>query len=316
MFQEPETEEIRTSMSLADAADAIRPLAPGAKVIEMKRCAVFDLQDGDRPWAVVSVFEDSPTLVEARYLAGTADPRCARLQAALRRVFSGSTVELTPPAPPTWRERLLDSLRGQRESGIRIRRLAFGPPASPALIERIEREHLGFPMPAAMRAFFEAHDGVSLWFHRVADPAAVVFDHSVPLAIESEAPMKWSEAMHDGGPIWSAIEAADFGRTDDGFFYVGMICIPGLEEMFGTDWGSILSWPKDTVLFDSFHWFRGSALIVDGETKTVYIQPTSDYGAARDAAFVDLGEYLDTLAKSAGTDRVVNGRYEAVHSRG
>ena len=46
------------------------------------------------------------------------------------------------------------------------------------------------------------------------------------------------------------------------------------------------------------------------------IQPTSDHGADRDAPQVELAEYLETIARTAGADRMVNGRYQPTRSRG
>lgn len=312
-----EADEIRTSLDLSAAADLIRALIPDASVKEMRGCILFELPDGNRNWAVVSVFADSPTLVEARYVAGTADPRCAKLRADLVRTFEATVVLPTPPPVLRFQERLLERLRGIRESGIRIRYLAFGPPASPEQIAEVERAHLGFPMPAAMRTFFEAHDGLSLLFHRVDDLSAEIFDHSVPLTIENEGPIAWNEAMHDGGPIWALIDAADFGESPNGgFFYAGMICIPNLATLFSTDWASIMGWPEGTWLFDSFHPFYSSALVADRASETVWIQPTADYGADRDAPRVDLAEYLENLLQTGGTERIVAGHRVAVRSHG
>lgn len=310
------TDEIKTTMTLGEAADAIRPLVPGAKVKEVRRCVAFELDGDGTPWAMVSVFDFGETLVEARYLAGADDSRCRRLREALRGVFGGTEVA-AEPEDTSFRGRLLGSLRGLREGGIRIRRLAFGAPASAETIARIERDHLGFAMPEALRAFFEAHDGVSVLWHKVADPAAEITDHTVPLDIESEAPMTWSEAMHDGGPIWKQIDESDYGRAGDGgFYFAGLACIPPLAVMFDTDWGSIHGWPKGLYLFDAWHAFHGTALVVDRDAREVYIKPTSDYGADRDAAPVELADYLDTLAKTAGSDRVVDGRHVPVRSHG
>ena len=317
MFEnEPETDELRTTLSVDEAEERLRALLPGARLKSHPMMRMFDVSDGDRAVAVVTVFKDQPTLVEARYLAGLSDPRCASLRANLRALFADTSAEVsTPPAPTTFRERLLAKLLDKRESGVRVRRLHFGPPASDALIARIERDHLGFPMPEAMRAFFAAHDGFSLFFHRVDDPAAEIFDHSVPLHVESDAPIPWNEACWDGGPLWSEIEAADYSASG-GFFYVGLICVPPLSVMFDTDWGSIMGWPAGMVLFDAFHPFYGSALVVDRAAGEVFIQPTADAGADRDADRVSLSDYLETLIDTAGSDRKVNGRYQAVRASG
>lgn len=209
-----------------------------------------------------------------------------------------------------FRERLLDGLRRKRESGIRIRRLNFGAPASAEAIARVEHEHLGFPMPASLRSFFAAHDGASLFIHRVDDLAAEIYDHSVPLAIESEAPVVWSDAMHDGGALSREIAEADFGESQyGGIFYTGVFCVPSLAEIFDTDWGAIMGWPRGTYLFDAFHFFRASALVVDPAKREVRVQPTTDHGADRSAAPVALADYLDNLADNCGIDRVVDGRY-------
>lgn len=221
-----------------------------------------------------------------------------------------------PRSTDRFRERLLASLFRARANGIRVRNLAFGPPASADQIARIERDHLGFPMPAALRTFFAAHDGASMFFHRVDDLAAEIDDHTVPLHVEDTTRLRWNDAMHDGGSLWSEIDAVDFGRSELGFFYVGLLCIPSLAEIFDTDWRSIFGWPADMHLFDAFHPFRGSALVRDAAARTLHIQPTADHGADRDAAPVDLAAYLSTLADHAGTDRSIDGRLVAVRSHG
>lgn len=224
-------------------------------------------------------------------------------------------MSMTEAQRTPFRDRLLEKLLDKRESGIRVRRLSFGPPASAELIRQIEQDHLGFPMPEAMRRFFAAHDGASLFFHRVDDPAAEIYDHSVPLTVESEAPIPWNEACWDGGPIWSEIEAVDYSASG-GFFYAGLFCVPSLRVMFETDWTGIMGWPKGTVLFDAFHPFRGTALVVDAAARQVWIQPTADYGADRSAARVELVDYLETLIETCGSDRKVNGHYQPVRCSG
>lgn len=221
-----------------------------------------------------------------------------------------------PASTTTFRDRLVARLFAARASGIRVRNLAFRPPASAELLAQFERDHLGFPMPPAMRRWFAAHDGASLFFHRVDDLAAEIDDNSVPLHVEDATPLRWSDAMHDGGPIWREIDAVDFGRSEYGFFYVGLFCIPGLHEMFTTDWRSIFGWPPGMVLFDAFHPFHSSALVHDPQARTLHIQPTADHGADRDAAPVALVDYLNALIDHAGTDRLLNGRLHPVRSHG
>lgn len=220
-----------------------------------------------------------------------------------------------PATTDRFRERLIASLFASRANGIRIRNLAFGPPASPEIFKQVE-ERLGFPVPPAMRSFFAAHDGASMLFHRVDDLAAEIDDRSVPLHVEDSTLLRWNDAMHDGGRIWTEIDAADFGRSEYGFFYVGMFCIPSLAEMFETDWRAIFGWPAGLVLFDAFHPFRASALAVDAATRSVRVQPTSDHGADRDAAQVELADYLHVLADRSGAERRIDGHYLPVRSHG
>ncbi|MBL8602471.1 MAG: hypothetical protein JNK72_11165 [Myxococcales bacterium] len=217
----------------------------------------------------------------------------------------------------TFRDQLTRRLVSLRESGIRVRRLAFGAPAEPTLLARIEAEHFGFEMPHAFRAFFEAHNGVSLYFHRVDDTAAEIYDPKVALAVEDTTPFRWNDAMHDGGEHWAGVNAADFGHSPNGgFFFAGVICIPDLATIFDTDWRGIMDWPQGTYLFDAFTPFYQTALVVDRARKCVELQPASDHGADLEDPRVDLAAYLDELTKTAGVERRVNGRWRNTYSAG
>lgn len=230
---------------------------------------------------------------------------------------SGAMPEHPYPAEQrSFRDRLVARLFRTRAGGIRVRNLAFGPPASAEQIARVERDHLGFAMPPAMRSWFAAHDGASLFYHRVDDLAAEIDDDGVPLVVEDDAPLRWSDAMHDGGALWREIEAVDFGRGEYGFFFVGLFCVPSLREMFETDWRAIFGWPAGMVLLDAYHPFHASALVHDAATRALHVQPTADHGADRDAAPLALADYFNNLVEHAGADRVIDGRLRAVRSHG
>lgn len=318
MFEDGiEVDHLHTTLDLPEAVEVLRAALPDAKVTGGGAFTVFDLGEGDAPWGIVTAVAEDPTLIEVRYLAGIEDRRCAHLRAEVMRLFAAAAVVRTAPAVLAFRESLLKRMRSLREYGIRIRNLAFGPPADPEVIARIERDHLGFALPAEVRDFFAAHDGLTVFFHKVDDPTAEVYDHAVPLAIEAETPITWGVAMHDGGPIWRAIDVADYGNSPTtGPFYAGLICIPSLTEIFDTDWARSMGWPPGMWLFDAFHPYYGSALVVDRAARTLHIQPTSDHGADLDAAPVSVADYLQGLLNTGGTDRTVDGRSLAVRFSG
>ena len=191
--------------------------------------------------------------------------------------------------------------------------LAVGAPASDALLARVEQQ-IGFPLPAEAAALWRQLDGLSLlWTTPGLMPC-------------SSEPLAWSEACHDGGPLWTRLHALRAANPTR--FWMGMVCIPPLETLFFTPWrGRIVPdhavGPKDTVQlgrrkvaaqaltehlygFDLFSPFTFAGLWADQETQRLQVVYGTDHGADWSvAATVPLEVYLEFLLVDLGATRPI-----------
>lgn len=155
------------------------------------------------------------------------------------------------------------TLMAAHERRIQIEHLHFGAPADPALLERLEKEVIGFEMDEALRAFFLEMNGLQPCYWSTDDESLYVDDFDVPLATAKEGPLAWSKASDAFGELWQKIEANPSPR-----FRTGMVCIPDAQTIFETDWKSIHGMDHGTFLFDAFHHFYGVYLRTDASSGT------------------------------------------------
>lgn len=209
--------------------------------------------------------------------------------------------------------RRLNRKLGEQPGYVKKAVVAIGAPASEALLARVEAQ-VGFGLPEAARNLWGQLDGLSLlWTTPELQPC-------------TDQPLPWSEACHDGGPLWTRIEAlraANAGRFD-----MGMACIPPLETIFFSPWrGRFFPdrvWgPKETVTlgrrkvaaaalfdhlygFDLFSPFTWAGLWADQEERSLKVVYGTDHGADWSlAAAVPLEIYLEFLLIDLGRTRAL-----------
>ena len=260
--------------------------------------------------ALISAVPDGPKVDKAR---------------ALGIPVVGPDALRTSLGPPLsgYRARLLRKLAEQPRY-VQTAVQAIGAPASDALLARVEAE-VGFPLPEDAVALWRQLDGLSLLW-------------STPgLQPTSTEPLPWSEACHDGGPLWSRLEALRAAHATT--FDMGLVCIPPLETIFSSPWkGRVFPdapWgPKDTVRlgrrkvaaaalydhlygFDFFSPFRWTGLWADQEQRRLQVVHASDHGADWSvAAAVPLELYMEFLLVDLGRTRAIEPTHKLGWPRG
>lgn len=180
----------------------------------------------------------------------------------------------------TFRERL-DALLGELRAHpeVEIFAVEIRPPADPEILTIAELV-LEQPLPASMRAFYAAHNGVFLeWGVRGIDYP------------EKTAPFHFPGTVQSLGCINIVPVEAAISERWESEFLVGPISAERQRHLFGTE----LDPPIRAVCIDLFSSWSQGALVIGPEPLMI---ATSEHGAETDAShFVSFDVYLDiTLA--------------------
>lgn len=199
-------------------------------------------------------------------------------------------IRRTAPRRP-FRERL-DAMIAELRASPRVvvHAVEIRPPASEAALEAAERS-FGAPLPAALRAFWSAHDGVFVqWGLRGRDDrrdAPFDFpDYGAPPGCINLLPV---------AQAWSTSWARDS--------VVNVVEDEQLVRMFGAV--PTPRPPAPAVVIDNYAKYHHADLVLDGGEGLVVV--ASDHGADMDSSdFVDVETYLDVVLARYGACRYRN----------